>query len=65
MGDKDKMIKSRRLFVNLQAPGCEVETLGEFDNQTEAERCLKKHRSTYPRCRVWLSSKPCKGWDNG
>ena len=59
----------RQIYINFQAPGCEIETIDQFDNHSqedkkEVRRVIGEYQLAYPRCRVWLSTRPCKGWDN-
>ena len=41
-----------------------LETVDEFNTRTEARAMLAEYRLSDPTAHHYLSSRPCKGWNN-
>jgi hypothetical protein len=56
-------LPTRKWFINREGQGYK-ETVDEFDTHKEARTMLAEYRMADSSARHWISSRPCKGWND-
>jgi len=49
-------------FINYKYPGCDPETVDQFDTYKEARAMLKEYRMAFSEGSLWISQRPYAGW---